>query len=108
MNFDLSPEHELVRSTVREFAEQRVAPVAEELDREHRFPYELVAELAELAELRDELVREAAFTVELFGDGRDPLLRELAHGRADELVLLVEIEVQLESRCASSTISRTP
>ena len=48
MNFDLSPEHELVRSTVREFAEQRVAPAAAELDREHRFPYELVAELAEL------------------------------------------------------------
>ena len=43
MNFDLSPEHELVRTTVREFAEERVAPVAEELDREHRFPYELVA-----------------------------------------------------------------
>jgi short-chain 2-methylacyl-CoA dehydrogenase len=48
MNFDLSPEHELVRRTVREFAEERVAPVAEELDREHRFPYELVAELADL------------------------------------------------------------
>ena len=48
MNFDLSPEHELVRSTVREFAEQQVAPVAAELDREHRFPYELVAEMAEL------------------------------------------------------------
>jgi short/branched chain acyl-CoA dehydrogenase len=48
MNFDLSPEHELVRTTVREFAEGRVAPVAEELDREHRFPYELVRELAEL------------------------------------------------------------
>jgi short-chain 2-methylacyl-CoA dehydrogenase len=48
MNFDLSPEHELVRSTVRDFAERRVAPVAEELDRDHRFPYELVAELAEL------------------------------------------------------------
>ena len=48
MNLDLEPEHELVRQTVREFAEQRVAPVAEELDREHRFPYELVSELAEL------------------------------------------------------------
>ena len=48
MNFDLSPEHELIRDTVREFARERVAPVAEELDREHRFPYELVAELAEL------------------------------------------------------------
>jgi short-chain 2-methylacyl-CoA dehydrogenase len=48
LNFDLDQEHELVRSTVREFAQQRVAPVAEELDRESRFPYELVGELGEL------------------------------------------------------------
>ena len=48
MNFDLDQEHKLVRSTVREFAQERVAPVAEELDRESRFPYELVAELGEL------------------------------------------------------------
>jgi len=48
LNFDLDPEHELVRSTVRAFAQERVAPVAEELDRESRFPYELVGELAEL------------------------------------------------------------
>jgi alkylation response protein AidB-like acyl-CoA dehydrogenase len=48
MNFDLEPEHELLRDTVRQFAAERVAPVAEELDREKRFPYELVAELAEL------------------------------------------------------------
>jgi alkylation response protein AidB-like acyl-CoA dehydrogenase len=48
LNLDLLPEHELVRDTVREFARERVAPVAEELDRESRFPYELVGELAEL------------------------------------------------------------
>ncbi len=48
MRYDLSEEHELLRRTVREFAEERIAPVAEELDREHRFPYEIVAELAEL------------------------------------------------------------
>jgi short/branched chain acyl-CoA dehydrogenase len=48
MNFDLSPEHELIRETVRAFAVEKVAPVAEELDREHRFPYELVSEMAEL------------------------------------------------------------
>ncbi|MFL5955647.1 MAG: acyl-CoA dehydrogenase family protein [Gaiellaceae bacterium] len=48
MNFDLEPEHELIRDTVRQFALEKVAPVAEELDREKRFPYELVAELAEL------------------------------------------------------------
>ena len=48
MDLDLTPEHELVRQTVREFAEGRVAPLAEELDREARFPYELVEELADL------------------------------------------------------------
>jgi alkylation response protein AidB-like acyl-CoA dehydrogenase len=48
VNFDPTPEHELIRQTVREFAESRIAPVAEELDREHRFPYDIVAELAEL------------------------------------------------------------
>jgi short-chain 2-methylacyl-CoA dehydrogenase len=48
LNFDLSEEHELLRATVREFAEERIAPVAEELDREHRFPYDLIAGLAEL------------------------------------------------------------
>ena len=37
-----------MRATVRDFAENRIAPVAEALDRESRFPYELVAELAEL------------------------------------------------------------
>jgi alkylation response protein AidB-like acyl-CoA dehydrogenase len=51
VNFDPTPEHELIRSTVREFAESRIAPVAEELDREHRFPYDLVAELAVLGVL---------------------------------------------------------
>jgi alkylation response protein AidB-like acyl-CoA dehydrogenase len=48
MDLDLSSEHELLRNTVREFATERVAPVAEELDRESRFPYELVADMAEL------------------------------------------------------------
>jgi len=48
VNFELTSEQELLRQTVREFAESRVAPVAEEIDREGRFPYELVAEMAEL------------------------------------------------------------
>jgi short/branched chain acyl-CoA dehydrogenase len=48
VDFDLSEDHQLLRQTVRDFAETRIAPVAEELDREHRFPYEIVAALAEL------------------------------------------------------------
>jgi alkylation response protein AidB-like acyl-CoA dehydrogenase len=48
VDFDLTPEQELIRDTVRTFARDRVQPVAAELDREGRFPYELVAELGEL------------------------------------------------------------
>jgi len=48
LNFALTDEQELIRRTVREFAETKVGPVAEELDREARFPYELVAELGGL------------------------------------------------------------
>jgi short/branched chain acyl-CoA dehydrogenase len=48
MDLDLTPEQELLRETVSAFARDRVAPVAGELDREARFPYELVSELAAL------------------------------------------------------------
>jgi len=48
VNYELTEEQQLLRRTVREFAESRVAPVAAELDRESSFPYELVAEMAEL------------------------------------------------------------
>jgi len=48
VDFELSQDHQLLRQTVRDFAEERVAPVAEELDREHRFPYEIVEALAGL------------------------------------------------------------
>ena len=40
MNFDLTDEQELIRDTVTEFAEAEVAPVAAEIDRDHRFPEE--------------------------------------------------------------------
>jgi short-chain 2-methylacyl-CoA dehydrogenase len=48
MHFDLPDDHRLLQQTVRDFAEQEVAPVAEELDREKRFPYEIVARMGEL------------------------------------------------------------
>jgi alkylation response protein AidB-like acyl-CoA dehydrogenase len=48
MDLDLTAEQELIRDTVRTFARERVAPVAEELDRESRFPVELVREMAGL------------------------------------------------------------
>jgi short-chain 2-methylacyl-CoA dehydrogenase len=48
MLFDLSDETMLLQSTVREFAEDEVAPVAEHLDRTKSFPYELVKQMGEL------------------------------------------------------------
>ena len=41
-------EHRLLRDMVREFARNEVGPVADELDREGRFPDELVSKMAEL------------------------------------------------------------
>ena len=48
MDFDLTPEQEDIRRLARDFAEGEVRPVAEELDREKRFPYEIVAKLGKL------------------------------------------------------------
>jgi short/branched chain acyl-CoA dehydrogenase len=48
MNFDLTDEQQDVRRLVREFAQQEVGPVAEELDRTKSFPYEIVRKLGEL------------------------------------------------------------
>ena len=48
MDFELGDEHRLIQRTVRDFATGEVAPVAEELDREKRFPYEIVRKLADL------------------------------------------------------------
>jgi short-chain 2-methylacyl-CoA dehydrogenase len=48
MHFDLPDDHRLLQQTVRDFATQEVGPVAEELDREKRFPYEIVAKMGEL------------------------------------------------------------
>jgi short-chain 2-methylacyl-CoA dehydrogenase len=48
MNFDLTEEQQAVRRLVRDFAEGEVRPVAEELDRDKRFPYDIVRKLGEL------------------------------------------------------------
>ena len=48
MNFDLSDEHRLLRDSVREFAEGEVAPIAEEIDHNKRFPIEIVKKMGEL------------------------------------------------------------
>jgi short-chain 2-methylacyl-CoA dehydrogenase len=48
VDFDLTDEQTDIQRLVRDFAVNEVRPVAEELDREKRFPYEIVAKLGEL------------------------------------------------------------
>jgi len=50
MNWDiqLNEEVDLLRETVRQFAEKRIAPIADEIDRNNEFPQHLWKELGEL------------------------------------------------------------
>ncbi|HEY3771358.1 MAG TPA: acyl-CoA dehydrogenase family protein [Solirubrobacteraceae bacterium] len=48
MDFGFDDETALLQRTVRQFAQEVVAPAAGELDRTHSFPYEIVAHMAEL------------------------------------------------------------
>jgi butyryl-CoA dehydrogenase len=48
MDLDLSPEHILLRSTVRDFMESEVAPVIDEHEKARRFPSDIVRRLGEM------------------------------------------------------------
>ncbi|HEY1688727.1 MAG TPA: acyl-CoA dehydrogenase family protein [Solirubrobacteraceae bacterium] len=97
MNFDLSPDHELIRRTVREFAEGQVAPVAEELDRTKAFPYEIVAELGKLGMMG------IPFPQEHGGAGGDTL----AYALAVEELTRVDSSVAI-TLCAHTSLGTQP
>jgi short-chain 2-methylacyl-CoA dehydrogenase len=48
MDFDLTEEQRLFKEMVREFADNEIAPQAEELDEKGEFPYEVQAKMADL------------------------------------------------------------
>jgi alkylation response protein AidB-like acyl-CoA dehydrogenase len=48
MRLDLTDEQQMVQAMAREFAETAIRPVAEEIDREARFPHETVKRMGEL------------------------------------------------------------
>ncbi|WP_121822678.1 acyl-CoA dehydrogenase family protein [Halostella salina] len=48
MEFDLPDEHRMIRDSVRDFCESEIAPIAQEIEDEHRFPAEVFDQLAEL------------------------------------------------------------
>jgi butyryl-CoA dehydrogenase len=67
MDFALSPQHEEIRRTVRDFAERRIVPVAGELERRGEFPMEIIREAASLGLLG------VPYPEELGGTGLDSL-----------------------------------
>jgi short/branched chain acyl-CoA dehydrogenase len=97
MDFDLSPDHELIRRTVREFAEGEVAPVAEELDRTKAFPYEIVAKLGRLN------LMGIPFPEEYGGGGGDTL----AYALAVEELTRVDSSVAI-TLCAHTSLGTQP
>lgn len=48
MTFELSPEHEQFRRSVRDFAEKEIAPHAAQWDRDHHFPTDVVQKMGTL------------------------------------------------------------
>lgn len=48
MDLELNETQKMIRDAARKFAQERIAPVAAELDREERFPRELLRDLAEM------------------------------------------------------------
>jgi short-chain 2-methylacyl-CoA dehydrogenase len=97
MDFELSNEHRLIQTTVRDFAQQEVAPAAEELDREKRFPYEIVAKLGELG------LMGIPFPEEYGGGGGD----SLAYAIAVEELTRVDSSVAI-TLCAHTSLGTQP
>ena len=97
MFFDLPDDHRLLQQTVREFADQEVAPVAEELDRTKSFPYELVAKMGELGWMG------IPFPEEVGGAGGDAL----GYALAVEELTRVDSSVAI-TMCAHTSLGTQP
>ena len=97
MDFDLSDDHELIRRTVRDFAEQEVAPVAEHLDKHKEFPYEIVRKLGDLGFMG------IPFPEEYGGAGAD----SLAYAIAVEELTRVDSSVAI-TMCAHTSLGTQP
>jgi alkylation response protein AidB-like acyl-CoA dehydrogenase len=97
VDFTLSADHELIRRTVRDFAEGEVAPVAEELDRSKSFPYEIVAKLGALGMMG------IPFPLQYGGGGGDTLAYALAVEELTRVDSSVAITV-----CAHTSLGTQP
>ena len=85
MNFELTEDQLLIREMVREFAQTEVAPIAAEIDRDHRFPEELIPQMAKL---------------NILGV---PIPEEFGGAGADNVSYVIALE-ELARVCASTSI----
>ncbi len=85
MNFELTEEQLLIQEMVREFAQTQVAPIAAEIDRDHRFPEELIPQMAKL---------------NILGV---PIAEEFGGAGADNVSYVIALE-ELARVCASTSI----
>jgi len=97
MDFDLPDDHRLIQRTVRDFARNEVAPVAEELDKNKQFPYEIVRKLGELG------LMGIPFPEEYGGGGGDTL----AYALAVEELTRVDSSVAI-TLCAHTSLGTQP
>ncbi|WP_066371161.1 acyl-CoA dehydrogenase [Neobacillus fumarioli] len=86
MNFDLTVEQEMIKKTIRDFADEVVAPGAIERDRTKQFPLEIFKQLAEM------------------GIMGLPFPEEYGGGGADTISFAIVVE-ELSRVCASTGIT---
>jgi len=48
MNFELNEEQKMIRKMVRDFAENEIAPIAQETDKSEQFPWEIIRKMGKL------------------------------------------------------------
>jgi butyryl-CoA dehydrogenase len=104
MDFALDAQHEQIRRTVRDFAERRIMPVADELERKGQFPHEIIREAAGLGLLG------VPYPEEVGGTGLDNLayaitIEELA--RASGSVAII-VSAHTSLGCYPLYIAGTP
>src|SRR5437763_3599325 len=97
MDFDLPDDHKLIQRTVRDFARNEVAPVAEELDKNEACPYDIVRRLGELGLMGIPIPEEYG------GGGGDTL----AYALAVEELTRVDSSVAI-TLCAHTSLGTQP
>jgi len=98
MDFTLTEEQLAIRNTCREFAEQEIKPLAEEMDRTREFPYTLIRTMGELG------LRGLPFPEKYGGAGADFLSYYLAIEEISRGDVSVGITMEAHTSLGASTL----